>query len=301
MLFVRAGRGMSFGMDWIFFSLTAAFCIATADALTKKNLGSLSAYEMGITRLVYTVPWLLLTLLLIPWPSLDRTFFISMAAALPFEGLAFVLYMKAIKVSPLSLTLPFLAFTPIFIILTGWLLLGEAVSPTGLLGILAIVAGAYVLNLSHAKDGFFSPFKAILREKGSRLMLVVSFIYSLTSVLGKLAVLHSDPLFFGVVYYAVFTLFMLGFMPLANGAGMSCLLKRPLAGFVIGAITALEILSHMKAISLVQAAYMIAVKRTSLVFGVLYGAWLFREEKPAERLAGAAIMVSGVFLIACFG
>jgi len=46
---------------------------------------------------------------------------------------------------------------------------------------------------------------------------------------------------------------------------------------------------------------MIAVKRTSLLFGVLYGAWLFREDKITERLTGAFIMLIGVFLISLYG
>lgn len=99
-------------MEWFFLALPAAFSLATADALTKKFFSKLSAYEMGITRLSYTIPWLVLALFFIPMPYLDRTFFLSFAAALPLEALAFISYMRAIKVSPLSLTLPFLSFTP---------------------------------------------------------------------------------------------------------------------------------------------------------------------------------------------
>ena len=70
---------------------------------------------------------------------------------------------------------------------------------------------------------------------------------------------------------------------------------------MVGAFMAMMVISHMLAISLVEAAYMIAVKRTSLLFGVLYGAWLFREKKITERLAGALIMVTGVLVIGWFG
>ncbi|HNR51487.1 MAG TPA: DMT family transporter [Deltaproteobacteria bacterium] len=288
-------------MDWFFLALTAAFSLATADALTKKHFSRLSAYEMGITRLTYTLPWLALALFFIPWPRLDRTFFLAFGAALPLEVLAFLCYMRAIKVSPLSLTLPFLAFTPIFIILTGRLILGETVTPLGLAGILCIVIGAYFLNLSQARAGLLQPFKAIFREPGSALMLLVSFIYSLTSTLGKLAVLHSNPYFFGVSYYIVFALLMLSFLPLMKGARAENLLKNPKAGLMVGVFMALMVISHMLAISLVEAAYMIAIKRTSLLFGVLYGAWLFRETKITERLTGAAVMTAGVLLIGFYG
>ncbi|MFY9397634.1 MAG: DMT family transporter [Desulfomonilia bacterium] len=288
-------------MGWLFLALLAAFSLASADALTKKHLGGLSAYEMGVTRLAYTLPWLALMLPFIPVPSLDRTFFLAFAAALPLEVLAFLCYMRAIKVSPLSLTLPFLAFTPAFIIITGRLVLGEAVSPAGAAGIMLIVSGAYFLNLSRAKAGPLEPFRAVFREPGSALMLLVSFLYSLTSTLGKLAVLHSSPWFFGVSYYLVLGLLLISFLPLVRGARAGALLEKPGAGLAVGACMAVMVLSHMLAISLTEAAYMIAVKRTSLLFGVLYGAWLFREEKITERLAGAMIMVIGVLLISWYG
>jgi uncharacterized membrane protein len=99
-------------------------------------------------------------------------------------------------------------------------------------------------------------------------MLCVSFIYAFTATIGKLAITHSNPYFFGVIY------------------NMS--------------LTA-SIFSHMLAISMTHVAYMISLKRTSLLFGVIYGAVLFKEEKIAERLTGAAIMITGVFLIGWFG
>jgi drug/metabolite transporter (DMT)-like permease len=40
------------------------------------------------------------------------------------------------------------------------------------------------------------------------------------------------------------------------------------------------------------------VKRTSLLFGILYGAVLFREERLAWNLVAGALMVAGVALIA---
>ena len=288
-------------MLWLPLSLIAAFSLATADALTKKYFGTQSPYEMGLIRLTYTLPWLVMALFFIPWPQLDRVFFICLACGLPLEALAFYCYMSAIKRSPLSLTLPFLAFTPIFIILTGWLILGETMTTVGIAGIILIVIGSYCLNLSHIKTGILAPFQAIYKEPGSRLMLLVSFIYSLTSTIGKKAILHSNPYFFGVSYFILFTLLMLSFLPVIPNARKKALMQRPLPGIILGAAMALMIFSHMLAISMVQAAYMISIKRTSLIFGVLYGAWLFKEEKITERLIGAMIMIIGVFLIGWYG
>ncbi|HHO76311.1 MAG TPA: hypothetical protein ENN05_07765 [Deltaproteobacteria bacterium] len=78
-------------------------------------------------------------------------------------------------------------------------------------------------------------------------------------------------------------------------------MHKPFAGLIPGTTMALMIFSPMLAVSMVQAGYMIPVKRTSLVFGVLYGAWLFKEETIIKHLVGAVIMIVGVFLIGWFG
>jgi len=42
---------------------------------------------------------------------------------------------------------------------------------------------------------------------------------------------------------------------------------------------------------------MIAVKRTSLLFGILYGALWFRERGLGRHLIAGLLMVAGIFLI----
>ncbi len=73
-----------------------------------------------------------------------------------------------------------------------------------------------------------------------------------------------------------------------------------MAGIFLGLAVAFTVICHMIAISRIEAAYMISIKRTSLLFGVLYGACWFKEENIRERLAGAAMMMCGIFLIGFF-
>ena len=95
---------------------------------------------------------------------------------------------------------------------------------------------------------------------------------------------------------------MFFFLPATVNSGpQKNLLKKPFVGLILGAIVAVEVFSHMLAVSLTNVAYMISLKRMSLLFGVVYGALLFKEEKIMERLAGAIIMIAGVFLIGWFG
>ena len=48
-------------------------------------------------------------------------------------------------------------------------------------------------------------------------------------------------------------------------------------------------------------AYVVALKRTGIVWSVLFGYWLFGEKGLGGRLAGVILMVAGVGLIALAG
>jgi len=282
---------------WVTLSLLTAFSLATSDALTKKVLRSRDEYFVAWIRLLFAMPLLVITLFFIEMPTLDRTFWLATVCALPLEITALILYTKALKVSPLSATLPFLALTPLFLIVTSNLILGESVSFSGAAGILLMAAGAYTLNLHKAKHAVMGPIKAIFREKGSIMMIGVAFIYSITSSLGKMAIEHSSPIFFGSFYFILVTVF---FTPIAikMNRGKLSFKKKEIIPFVsIGFTYSIMIVCHMLAMSLVNVAYMISVKRTSLLFGILYGHFIFREERIAEKIAGGIIMLTGFILI----
>jgi len=210
-----------------------------------------------------------------------------------------VLYIKALRISPLSLTLPFLSLTPLFLILVSHGILGEKVSLQGGIGIIFLAAGGYTLNLHEAKRGMFEPFKAITKEKGSLLMIGVAMIYSFTSSLGKMAIIHSSPLFFGIAYFVAVTII---FTPIALWFGRKDIKyfvsERQFKGLILpGIFFSIMIGSHMIAISLTKVAYMISVKRISLIIGLVYGYILFREKNIKERLSGALLMLVGFVLI----
>ncbi|HYN22423.1 MAG TPA: DMT family transporter, partial [Thermoanaerobaculia bacterium] len=58
-----------------------------------------------------------------------------------------LMFFAALRISPLSVTIPLLSFTPVFTALLGIPMLGEIPSLIQGLGILLVVAGAFGLNL----------------------------------------------------------------------------------------------------------------------------------------------------------
>ena len=150
---------------WALLALTSAFTLATSDAFTKKALVSHDEYIVAWLRLVFSLPLLIVSFLFIPVPELDSNFYAAFLLAVPLEILSIVLYIKALRLSPLSLTLPFLALTPVFLIFVSYLILGEKVSLWGGMGIFLIALGGYTLNIQKIKAGIGEPLRAITKGK----------------------------------------------------------------------------------------------------------------------------------------
>lgn len=284
-------------MSWFFLSFLTALAAASQDAWVKKWFSSFNACEMFVFPLLYALPFTTVTLFFIPVPPLDAVFFWSFIASLPLNAVPFILYMKAIRISPLSLTVPYLAFTPVFMIVTGFFFLGEIPDKWGISGILAVCAGSYVLHLDIGRRSVFAPFQVMFREKGSGMMLMVAFIFSFSSVIGKAAIVHSSVMFFQMSFFAVLSVLLAAVFSLSGSIRLKRALDFPARGAVAGLLLFAHILCHGFAISMTKAVYMISIKRLSIVFGVIYGGLFFNEKNISIRLAGSLIMFSGAALI----
>ena len=293
-------------MSWLALALLCAFSVASADAATKAWLQGCSARELALIRFSLTGVLLSPLLLGLPAPGgLPPAFWGWLALLVPLEIGAMLLYMAAIRDHPLSLTLPYLAFTPVFALALAAVLLGERVSVAGVAGVLLVVAGAWLLNVQHARlrqwRTWLRPLTAIREDAGARMMLGVALLYGLTATMGKAALAYLPPARFGAFYFLLIGLLALPLLVLLPGAGggvsLRRLLRRPRAVLAVAALNAVMVYTHFLALERVEVAYMIAVKRTSLLFGILYGALLFRERALVSRLPAGLLMVAGVAVL----
>jgi len=285
------------GPIWIVLSILCAFFLALTDLFTKKYSGRFGAGEIAFGRIVYSVPVLWLYAVIDGIPAIDARIGWVYLLALPLETVALLLYIQALSLSPLSLTTPFLSFTPVFLVLTSPLMLGEYPSASGIIGIILIVSGAYLINVRSVRQGILYPFSRILHEKGPLLMLIVAFIYSLTSNFGKMGVLYSSPSFFAASYFSLLALVFS--FPVIKRSGMKAIFAKELV--LIGALSSIMISFHMAAIRLVQVSYMISIKRSSLLFGIVFGVLFLKETGLREKLVAGLVMVLGMLIISFAG
>jgi len=283
-------------MLWVLYSLLSAFSWATADVFTKR-ITKADDNILMLSRFLFASPFVLLLLFFIPIPKLEISFWLVLLLTIPFEILAWVLYIKSIRTTPLSLVLPFLSLTPVFLVFTSFFILGELPTIIGLFGILVIVAGAYFIHFKDLKKGILEPFKSIFKEKGVVYMIIVAFLFSITANLTKILVQKSSPLFIGAIYFPILTIPFLIIVYFTSRKNISQLKFNFNNLFFTGLFFGLMAIFNFLAIQLVIVPYMIAIKRTSSIFGVLYGHFLFKERNIKERFVGTLIMLIGAGLI----
>lgn len=283
---------------WIILSLLTAVCEAVKDGLCKKSLKDFDVFTIAWAWKVFSLPFILPLLFFVPMPeNIPGRFWVALIVGGGLNIMATLLYIRAISLSDLSITLPLLSFTPVFLLITSPVMVGDIPTLPGYIGVLLIFAGSYLLGIKD-RSTLSSPIKAIIREPGARLMLMVALIWSVAANMDKIGVMATTPFFWAVCVQSFIslglTIVLLCSRSVLRGKTRGNLAMLLLIGFVTGA----GFICQMTAIKLGLVPYVIAVKRTSIIMGVLIGGLYFLEKDLKTRAAAVAVMLVGVFLIA---
>lgn len=285
-------------MSWLIFSLLSSFFDSVSNALKKRGAQKINVLSAAWAQRFFAL-FILIPLVIFykSFQSVNSAFWLALIATSVLNTIASILFVKSIKDSPLSLTLPITTFTPVFLLITSPLILGEFPKTLGIIGILSVVIGSYILNLSKSVNGPFEPILAIFKDQGPRLMLIVAIIWSVTSNIDKIVVRNSNPLLASLSTTTTI-LVLLTIVLIIRKVSIRNILRNSKVLAPIGLADGLSLVFQMTAISMTLVANVISVKRTSPLLGTLWGKVFFREKNIKERFAGAFIMVIGVILIA---
>lgn len=279
-------------------AIANAVTVSLQDVLIKKLRGENTFFVIWL-RLVAALPILALAVWIFSaWAVPPANFWwIILLVNVPVEIFQFYVGYSAIQRSPLSLMAPLAASTSIFLIPVGYAILGEAPTAAGFIGILSIVAGAFVLGWRIGETRTLAEsIRNVFREPGTALILTGSFLVSISISTTKLVFRYASP--FLTAFYLTAAI-AAALLPLAfrRPANMPVEGRMPLFGG-LAVLSGLSFGLHYTGLSLLPAAYYISIKRVSMLFNVLNGRFFFREEHIRERLAGALLMVVGVILVA---
>jgi uncharacterized membrane protein len=286
-------------MNWLFLSLASGSLVATKNIFTRKLVLKTDKWVILYSKYLFVSFFALVLICFTGIPEIKPAFYYSIITASILDVIAAWYFLNAIASGELAKTFPLVAFTPIFATVTSFFMLGELPSVLGLAGILLIVCGAYLLRSESIKVGVFEPIRLLLKEKGQRHMLMAAFLFSFLAVFFKKAILNSSPFFAFSVTQLLSTLFLtilfikkktLGVLLEKTVNNFNLLFISSIIGFFAG-------LTLFAAFQFGLAAYVVSVKRISILFTIILGYIFFKEEHLIRSLIIGSIMVLGVFLI----
>lgn len=283
-------------MLWMLLAMLTAVAESAKDILSKQRLRQADEYLVAWAWRCFALPCLLPPLLFLSLPPLGPEFWHALLLSGSLNVVATVLYMKAIKASDLSLTVPMVAFSPLFLLLTSPLMLGETPDASGIAGVVLIVGGAYRLGAGESRAGLLAPLRALLAERGPRLMLLVALIWSVSANFDKIGVRNSSPLLWAAALNMFIAAALLPLV-LQRRRGRR-LLPDGLKGlFLIGTAGGVGSICQMTAFNLTLVPYVIAIKRTSILMSSLWGHLCLGEAGLRQRVPAVLLMVAGVALL----
>ena len=200
----------------------------------------------------------------------------------------------ALKVSPLSLCIPFSSFTPIFLLGTGYVVLRELPTGIEMMGIGLIVLGGVLMHRKSFAISWNAPLQAIFKERGSRYVLLATLIASVYGPIEKQLILMSDPLTTAFAY-GLGTVIAFGILCLTFRIDLKQVMRqKPGWAVLCGLSDASTMLAQFIAVMYLPVVIAICIKRAGIVLTVLAGWLFFKERDITDRLIAAFAMMGGI-------
>ncbi len=285
---------------WVVYALAAAFFAGVNRTLMKAATPTTTDRAIVFSRYILAAVPAVSLLFFIDIPSIDPLFYPYAVLACLADVSAIVFLSRGLRYSDMSRSVPLLSFTPVFLLLTGFIILGEVPSFLGVLGVLIVVSGSYLLNIENNQHSVLQPFRLILRDRGARYMLGAAAWFSLTAPFFKQAILRTSPLFTLAVTLPFSTMLLAVHHLVRRKRHIRELLPGQenwkllllLGGSVFGVALSINL-----AINEGLVSYAISIKRLSILINILFGFLLFGEKRLMQNLSAGMVMIAGAILI----
>jgi len=283
-------------MTGYFIALLNAVTTSLQNSAIKKTKG-VDVYLMNAVRLFPAIVVLAIWLSVIgKWdlPPLSY-WFIILCISLPAEFVMMHFLAEGYRTSPQSLVGPLLSLTLVFIVPLAYFVLGEVPNAKGLAGVALILISALALGWQKENVGIRAALAKLWQEKGAVYILIASFCGALTSTFAKLSYQYASPIL--TAFYITLLVVLINTIIAWRMRALSTAEGRVRDMLVPSAFFSVSSLLHYIGLSLVPAAYYIAVKRTSILLDVLLGRAFFKEKEGLKRTVIALTMLAGAALV----
>lgn len=280
---------------WVLLITLSGFFDAVKAALGKKILKTIDVEVLVAGQFVFASIFLFPFFIFNQPASVGKSFFFLLLLnnALGFIGTYF--YWKSIQSSELSLMVPLSSTTPLFLLISSPLITHETPPITGMAGVLTVIAGVYLLNLNELIRGKAKPLTSLVENKSTRYIFISLLLWSITTNLDKIESKSSSPIFYVFLLSISFAVFFLFLVLIHRKFHLLIRHIRFLA--LNGILISLILILQMEALTMAIVPYVITLKGVSILFGVVFGYFLFQERGIKHKFVGALVILSGIFII----
>ena len=290
---------MSIALGPLLILLAASISSSGFDLFRKMLVRHLAPVPMVVLLAFASVPLFGAMVALQGGAAVAPAYFLPASGSVLLNIVANLTFLQAVKISPLSVTVPLMSLTPVFTALLGLLLLGERPPVVAVLGISLVVIGALWLNLPSRSESGGSLWRLLLSQPGAWLMAATALLMSCTIPLDKLAVAHATPPFHGLFLTSGIALGSLAVLVFQGRLGELAGIRKGWGPFLLALVASTLALGlQLVALKFLLVSVIETVKRgVGNLMAVILGRVVFSEALTLRKLGSALLMAAGVALI----
>jgi drug/metabolite transporter (DMT)-like permease len=188
---------------------------------------------------------------------------------------------------------------PLFTLIIAGVFLNETPPRFGVIGVLTIVAGAYIVSIKSDRIHWYDPLKRLATSSGAQLCIAVTLLYAINTVLIK--VMTNDgysPLSVFYLTTAIGWLF-LAHVPILKHKELRAIERSDKLAVLGGGISSFASgYFHILATASIFTSYVTSVRRLDALISILLGWRYLKETNIRIKLIGAGVMTVGTVLLA---
>ena len=277
---------------------TAAAMHAAWNLLAKRGQGHPVFFWLAlVVTLVIYLPAFIVGVVLAPIPPAGWGWIVATGVlhAAYFWSLG-----NAYARADLSVTYPLArGIGPALVLVASVWIVGESVSPLGVAGVLAVVAGIYLINLQSLDPRSLLDAPRMLLRPGGRYAAFTGVLIASYTLVDKQGVAVVNPLPYAYLMWLIAAALLTPLVLVRYG-------RRPWRrvpvsrrdATLVGLLSVTAYLLVLIALTMAPAPYVSAAREVSILIGAALGMTLLREPRNAPRIIGAGAIAAGAALVA---
>jgi drug/metabolite transporter (DMT)-like permease len=283
----------------IFLSISARVILNPLANVFQKQLINRGNPALLINFIIYAILSIagILAAFNVPWSGLSSDFWKYSLIVGVLGAFANWFFIKSLDGGELSVVGPLNSFKAVIGILGGILFLGEIPNFFGLIGVILVSYGSYIVVSTPGKPFTWKTLKndALLYRFGGMVLGAIEAVFL------KKVIINSSPVIALIIYCwfgALFSFLLL----LPNRTSHLTYIKVNDKGniklFMYAAISLVFVqLGTNYALEHIPVGYTLTLFQLQAIFSILFGYKIFREQKIAKKLLGSILMVFGATVI----